>query len=143
MDSLSRDFRRSDQTLTKKINQILPLQIASLFHIKQPPRNVNSWISSLAVVSTLPTESTKPLQPSSLATGIGGAHSSNNKGSQTNSWEGSHKRRRQSLCHHLLPQCDKTTSEKQGNKYSSTELSIPPYRMYMRRSGRTFGATGP
>ena len=76
-DSLSRDFHRSDQTLTKNFNQILPQQTAALFHIKQLPRNVISWISSLAAASTLPTASPKPLRPSSLATGIGGAHSSN------------------------------------------------------------------
>ena len=41
-DSFSRDFHRSDQTLTKNFNQILPQQIAAFFHIKQLPRNVIS-----------------------------------------------------------------------------------------------------
>ena len=47
-DSLSRDFHMSDQTLTNNLNQILPPYAAALFRIKQPPRNVISWISSLA-----------------------------------------------------------------------------------------------
>ena len=136
-------FHRSDQTLTKRFNQILPQQTAALFHIKQLPRNIISWISLLAAVSTLPTALPKPLQPSSLVTGIGGAHSSNNQGSQTNSWEGSHKRRRQSWCHHSPSQCDKNSSEQQGNIYSSMKLSSPPYRMYLRSFGRTFRATRP
>ena len=42
VDSLSRDFHRSDQTLTKHFNQILPQQTAAFFHIKQLPRNVIS-----------------------------------------------------------------------------------------------------
>ena len=33
-DYLSRDFHKSDQTLTHIFNQILPQQIAALFHIK-------------------------------------------------------------------------------------------------------------
>ena len=33
-DSLSRDFYRSYQTLTKKFNQILPPQTSASFHIK-------------------------------------------------------------------------------------------------------------
>ena len=43
-DSLSRDFHRSDQTLPKHFNQILPPQTAEFFHIKELPRNVISWI---------------------------------------------------------------------------------------------------
>ena len=39
-DSLSRDFHKSDQTLTKNFDQILPQQTAALFHIKKLPRNV-------------------------------------------------------------------------------------------------------
>ena len=61
VDYLSRDFHKSDQTLTKVFNQILPQQTAALFHIKQLPRNVISWISSLVAVSTLPMASPKPL----------------------------------------------------------------------------------
>ena len=45
--SLSEDLHRSDQTLTKRFNQILPPQTAASFHIKQPPSNVISWTSSL------------------------------------------------------------------------------------------------
>ena len=119
-DSLSRDFHKSDQTLTNIFNQILPQQTAALFQIKKLPRNVISLISSLAAASTLPTASPKPLRPSSLATGKGGEHSSNTQESQTNSWKKSHKRRKQSWCHHSLPQYDETSSEKQGNIYSST-----------------------
>ena len=109
-DSLSRDFHRSDQTLTNIFNQILPQQTASSFHIKQMPRNVIYWISSLAAASTLPTALPNPLLPSSLATRIGGSHSYNTQVSQKNSWEGSHKRRRQSWCRHFLPQYDETSS---------------------------------
>ena len=74
-DSLSRDFHKSDQTLTYIFNQILPQQTAALFHIKQLPRNVISWISLIAAASTFPTASPKPLRPSSLGTGKGGEHS--------------------------------------------------------------------
>ena len=143
MDSLSRDFHKSDQTLTNIFNQILPQQTAASFHIKHLPRNVISWISSLAAALTLPTSSPKPLQPSSLATGKGGAHSSNNQESQTNSWKESHKRIKQSWCHHLPSHCDKTSSDKQGNIYFTTELSSPPCWMYLRPSGCTFRATRP
>ena len=108
-DSLSRDFHKSDQTLTNIFNQILPQQTAALFHIKQLPRNVISWISSLAAASTLPTTLPKPLRPGSLATGKGGEHSSNNQESQTNPWKESHKHRKKSWCHHSPPQCDKTS----------------------------------
>ena len=73
-DSLSRDFHKSDQTLTNIFDQILPQQTSALFHIKQLPRNVISWISSLAAASTLPTASPKTLRPSSLATGKGGEY---------------------------------------------------------------------
>ena len=86
----------------------------ALFHIKQLPRNVISWISLLAAASTLPTASPKPLRPSSLATGKGGEYSSNTQESQTNSWKESHKNRKQSWCHHSPPQCDETSSEKTG-----------------------------
>ena len=140
-DYLSRDFHRSDQTLTKCFNQILPQQTAALFHIKHTPKNFISWISSLAASSTIPTASPKPLRPISLSTGIGGANYSNTQESQTNSCEGSHKSIGQSLCHHSPPQCNETSLVKPGKKYSSTELSIPPYRMYLRPSGRTFGET--
>ena len=143
MDSLSRAFHKSDQTLTNIFHQILPQQTAALIHIKHLPRNVISWISLLAAASTLPTALPKPLLPSSLATGKGGRHSSNTQESQTNSWKVSHKHRKQSWCHHFPPQCDETSSEERGNMYSSTELSSSPYRMYMRPSGRTFGATLP
>ena len=70
------------------INTINNFQTEALFHIKQPPRNVFSWISSLAAVLTLPSASPEALRPSSLATGIGGAHYSNIQESQTNSWGG-------------------------------------------------------
>ena len=143
MDYLSRDFHRSDQTLTKSFNKILPQLTAALFHTKQPPMNVIYWISSLAAALTLPTASPKLLLPSSLVTRIGGAHYSNTQESQMNSWGRSHKSRRQSLCHHSLPQCNETSSAQPGNKYSSTELLSPPYRMYLRPSGLTFGATWP
>ena len=113
-DSLSRDFHKSDQTLTNIFDQILPQQTAALFHIKQLPRNVISWISSLAAASTLPTASPKPLRPSSLETGKCGEHYSNTQESQTNSWKESHKHRKQSWCHHSPPQCDKTSLEKTG-----------------------------
>ena len=46
-DSLSRYFHMSDQTLTKTFNRILPQQTAASFQIKNPPRNVISWISLL------------------------------------------------------------------------------------------------
>ena len=62
----------ADQKLTKLLNKILPQQTAASFHIKQPPSNIISWISSLAEASTLPTASPNPLQPSILETGIGG-----------------------------------------------------------------------
>ena len=42
VDSLSRDFHMSYQTLTKNFNIILPPQTAASFHIKQLPRNVIS-----------------------------------------------------------------------------------------------------
>ena len=142
-DSLSMDFHKSDQTLTNIFNQILPQQTAVLFHIKHLPSNIISWISLIAVASTLPTASPKLLQPSSLATGKGGEHSPNTQESQTNSWKEYHKNRKQSWCHHSPPQCDETNSEKRGNMYSSTELTSPPYRIYLRPSGRTFGATQP
>ena len=142
-DSLSRDFHRSDQTLTKKFNQILPQQTAASFHIKQPPRNVIFCILSLAAALTLPTTPPKPLQPSSPENGKGGAHSSNTQESQTNSWGGSHRSRGQSLCHNLPPYCNRTSSTKPEKKYSPTELSSPPYWMYLRPSGLTFGATRP
>ena len=58
----------------------------TLFHIKQPPKNVISWISYLTAASTLLTASTKPLRPSSMVTGIGGSHSSNIQTLQKNSW---------------------------------------------------------
>ena len=108
-DSLSRDFHSSYQTLTKIFNQILPPQTAAYFHIKQPPRNVIYWISSLEAASTLPMASPKPLRPSSMANGIGGAHSSNTQESQTNYWGVSHKIRGKYLCRHYPPQCDKTS----------------------------------
>ena len=76
-DSLSQDFHRSDQTLTNIFNRILPPHTAASFHIKQPPRNVIFWISSLAAASTLPMALPKPLKPSILATGIGGTNYSN------------------------------------------------------------------
>ena len=82
MDSLSRDFHKSDQTLTNIFHQILPQQTAALFHIKQLPRNVISWISLLAAASTLKTAFPKPLQSISLATGKGGEYSSNTQESQ-------------------------------------------------------------
>ena len=84
-DSLSRDFHKSDQTLTKIFYLILPQQTAALFHIKRLTRNVISWISLLVAASTLPTASPKPLRSSSLATGKFGEHYSNTQESQTNS----------------------------------------------------------
>ena len=143
VDSLSRDFHRSGQTLTIFLNQILQQQTAPSFHIKNPPRSVIYWISLLAAASRLTTASPKPLQPSNMVNGIGGTHYSNIQESQTNSWEGYHKSRGQSLCHHSLPQCNKTSFEKQGNKYSFTELTSPPYYMYLRPSGCTFRETRP
>ena len=142
-DSFSQYLHRSDQTLTIVFNQILPPQTAASFHIKYPPRNVISWISSLEAVLALPTASPNPLLPISLETGIGGANSSNTQESQRNSWEGSPNSRGQSLCHHLPPQCKETSQLQPGNKYFSMELSSPPYRMYLCPSGRTFGATQP
>ena len=52
-DSFSRYFHRSDRTLTKKFNLILPPQKAASFHIKQPLRKVISWISMLWSALTL------------------------------------------------------------------------------------------
>ena len=127
----------------KNLNQILPQQTASLFQIKQPPRSVIYWISLLAAASTLPPASPKPLQPSSLENGKGGAHSSNTHESQTNSWKESHKRRKQSWCNHSPPQCNETSLEKRGNIYSSTELSSTPYWMYLRPFRRTFRTARP
>ena len=88
--SLSRYFHMSDQTLTNISNQIFPPQTAAYFHVKQPPRNVISWILSLAAASTQPTAFPKPLQPISLATGIGCSNSSHIQTSKTNSWGGFH-----------------------------------------------------
>ena len=68
------------------------------FHIKHPPRNVISWITLLAEALTLPTALPKPLQPSSLTTGIGGAHSLNIQESQTNSWGGGPTRAEDNPC---------------------------------------------
>ena len=138
-DSLSRDFHRSHQTLTKNFNQTLPQQTEASFHTKQTPRNVIYWISSLSSASTLPTASPKPLQPSSLATGICAAHSSNTQESQTNSWGGSHQSRGQSLCHHSPPQCDETSLEKPGKKilHGTIKSSISDvsasFRTHLRR----------
>ena len=116
-------------------------QIMASFHIKQPPRNVISWISLLATSSTQPTASPKPLRPMSLETGIGGSHHSNIQASQKNAWGGFHKIRRQSSYHHSPLQCKETNSAQLGKKYSSTELSSPPYCMYLHPSERTFGTT--
>ena len=126
-DSLSRDFHKSDQTLTNIFNQILPQHTEASFLIKQLSKKVISWISLLAAASTLPTASPKPLRPISLATGEDAAHSSNTQESQTNSWKESHKRRKQSWCNYSPPQCDETSSEKRENIYSSTELPIMSY----------------
>ena len=140
-DYLSRDFHKSDQTLSKKFNQILTQQTAAFFHIKQLPRNVISQISLPAAALTLPTALPKLLRPISMVTRKGGEHSSNTQESQSNPWKEYHKHRKQSWCHHSPPQCNGTSSEKRGNIYSSTELSSPPYWMYLRPSGRTFGVT--
>ena len=51
-DLLSRDFRISYCSLTKKINSILPPQTAASFHIKLPPREIISWILLLSASST-------------------------------------------------------------------------------------------
>ena len=45
---LSRDFKISDQSLTKKPNSVLPPQKAASFHIKMLPIDIISWILSLA-----------------------------------------------------------------------------------------------
>ena len=56
-----------------------------------------SWISLLAEVLTLSTASPTPLQPSSLATVIGGSHSSNIQELQTNSFGGGPTRAEETL----------------------------------------------
>ena len=124
--------------ITSRNLSVIPECLSNVPHLYQFPDCLVS-----AASSALPTASPKPLQPSNLATGIGGENPSNTQGSQKNSWKESHKHRKQSWCHHSPPQCDKISSEKRGNMYSSTELSSPPYRMYLRPSGRTFGATRP
>ena len=108
-DSLTRYFHISNQTLTKKLNRTLPPQTASSFHIKQPPRDIISCISSLVAASTQSTSFPKPLQPSSLSTWIVGAHSSQVQASQKIIWKGSHKNIKQSLYHHPLNQCKESS----------------------------------
>ena len=126
-----------------KSNQIISPPIAESFHIKQPPRKIISWISLIEAALTHPTASPKPLQPISLAKGIGGAHSSKIEVSQKIPWGGLHKSRTQFSCHYFLLQCEEISLSQPGNNYSSTELSSPPYWMYMCPSRCTFRATRP
>ena len=76
VESLSRDFNISDQSLTKQINSILQPQTAASFYIKLPSREIISWILSLAASSTRPRQSPKLMRTSSLETGKDGAYSS-------------------------------------------------------------------
>ena len=51
VDSLSRGFNISDQSLTKKFISIIPPQTTASFHIKLPPREIISWVFSLDILA--------------------------------------------------------------------------------------------
>ena len=70
----------------KKNNSILPPQTLALFHIKLSPRDIISWILSLAESSARSGESPKQMRPSSMETGKYGVHYSHTQVSQTNFW---------------------------------------------------------
>ena len=76
-----------------------------------------------------------------MATGKDGAHSSQTHTSQKNSWTEPHKGKIQYWCHQSQHQCKETSLAQHVNTNSTTEPSKPPYRMYLRPSGHTFGAT--
>ena len=142
-DSLSRYFHISDQSLNNNSNTILPPQTSASFHIKLLPRYIISWMLSLASSLTWPKESTKPLRPSSLATGTYGARSLNTQASRTNSWEQSHKETKQSWWCHQWHWCNEISLEKKVNSKCSIEQLNPLYPMYLHPSRRTFGVTQP
>ena len=102
MYSLSRDLYIPDHTLTKIFNRTLLPQTAAYFHIEQPPIDVISWVSSLATASAKPTGSPKPLQPTSLVTGIDGENFSQTQAPQKNSWGGSHKNMKQLIEYRIV-----------------------------------------
>ena len=86
------------------------------------------WISSLVASLTHLTASPKPLRSSSLKTGIGGAHSSNIKASQTNSWGGFYKSRWKSSYHHLPLQYKETSLAQPGK-------NTTPHNCQVRHTG--------
>ena len=141
-DYLSRDFHRSDQTLTKIFNQI--------YHNRQrhfPHQTAAQERYLMDIIASGSLDASNGIDKDTAT-------------KQSGNWD-----RWGTLLKHSgitdkflggIPQEQKTILVssfaasvrrnqfgKPGNKYSSTELSSPPYWMYLRPSGRTFGATQP
>ena len=141
-DSLSRDHHLSDKQLTFVLNTVYPEQTNKDLTILQTvPKEITSFLRLFKDGEINPKELQKPQTPSKLGAFVGGNASWRYVISRMNSLIASLQKDGSSSCQLLQAALDETRMGRQNGNAYKDPLSEPPFLMYARPSGRTYGGT--
>ena len=139
-DSLSRDFHIDSDKLTFILRSLYPTQVGENFHIlPQLPNEIICWIASLKGASTRTMESQSTPSRSKLGDLISGEDSWSSVESIVNSLMDSAVRKKSVYCKRMQELCEEISLGLQRKPNSLEAPSRPPYEVYVRPFGRTFG----
>ena len=141
-DALSRDHHLTNKQLTFVLNTIYPEQTNKALIISQTvPNEITSFLESFKDGNINQRELQKPQTPSKLGAFLGGNASWRDVTSKMNSLMASLQKDESSSCQLLQVALEETRTGRQNEHAYKDQPSEPPFLMYARPSGRTFGGT--
>ena len=141
-DSLSRDHHLTNKQLTFVLNTIYPTQTNKALTISQTiPKEITLFLESFRDGKTSLKESQKQQMPSKLGAFLGGNASWRDVISRMNSLIASLQKDESSSYPLLQAAFEETKMGRQNANVYKDPPSGPPFLMYARPSGRTYGGT--
>ena len=140
-DSLSRDHHIPTNKLTFVLQHIFPTQVPTDFNIKTPPKEIISWLYSLA--ATLHHRQALPQapKPSNLGALIDGGDSWKDVVYKTNLLRNFQPTKKSVYSERLLKAYEEMNMANNVKSNWDTAQLSPPLQTYVRSSGRSFGGT--
>ena len=140
-DSLSRDHHIQTNKLTFVLQHVFPPQVPKNFIIKTPPKEITSWLYSLAATSHHKQALPQEPKPSNLGALIAGDDSWKDVASKMNLLRNFQPTKKSAYSEHLQKVYEEMNMVSNVKTSWDTAQSNPPLRMYVRSSGRSFGGT--
>ena len=141
-DCLSRDFHLSNDELIAMLFDSKPIYLPKQMEIEELPREITSWVASLAQETPTREELPQRHTPSTLALGVSGWSSKRDAGSKIPIWKDSSHKNAYASSEHSSTQLDVETLIHDPSKFKGP-LRDRPSVMWHRPLFRVVGPTQP